>query len=82
MSIAPKWEKQTFLGQVLFQLHLPPNSFPSVNFLFKLIQCNLIFFPLPLKVFAPVQHFFCKLKIRHVIACFLPVALVMRKILR
>lgn len=33
MSIAPKWEKQIDLGQVLFRLLLPLNSFPSVNFL-------------------------------------------------
>ncbi len=52
MSIPPKWEKQTFLCEVSFQLFSPPNSFCSMNFPLvrrlcsqtKLFSCKNLFF--------------------------------------
>lgn len=40
MSIAPKWEKQTFLVEVSLHLFFPLNSFPSVNLPYACMLCS------------------------------------------
>lgn len=66
MSIATKWEKQTFLGEVSFQLFFPLNSFPSANFPIVCRVCSQTeLFPCKYFTIFPlhVPHFLQKLKL-------------------
>lgn len=73
MSIPPKWEKQTFLGEVSFQLFFPLNSFPSANFPLVCRVCSQtkLFSSKYFSIFPlHVPHFLQKLEITHFLACF------------